>query len=364
MGWREVYNAELPSDTVLQLWSPWSKAESGGLRGVISLGFYLDQLLSTEVHYQNDPHNWITSEETRKNLLGGEACMWTESTTPHTIDSRIWPRNAAVAERLWSPADVEDFDDFSRRLEIFSQNLERLGLTHDSYYEPALAEFTGGKLEPAVKTLADISLAPGIGEAFYDFYALAFRFAPELAKRNLQTPPVDTRLEHSFQVQSPVADQFGDTVDEYLSNPQNARKQLAEIRSNLEMWRDNHAAYVELSYKYEALKPLLPISEGIRDLAIVGLASLDVLEGSRSLTEREIAQQLEIIDWYDSARLISLDTDFGEFESPAEGFALIFSWILQDLETMRPLIVHRVMIAIEPAIENLAKAAHDVNSDR
>ena len=50
--------------------------------------------------------------------------------SPETIDSRIWPRTAAIAERFWSKGSVNDVDDMYRRLESVSIQLEELGLTH------------------------------------------------------------------------------------------------------------------------------------------------------------------------------------------------------------------------------------------
>ena len=74
----------------------------------------------------------------QKLVLGGEATMWAEWVTPETIDSRIWPRTAAIAERLWSPREVRDVPDMYRRLTLVSHRLEEAGLHHESYLDPAL----------------------------------------------------------------------------------------------------------------------------------------------------------------------------------------------------------------------------------
>lgn len=35
-------------------------------------------------------------------LAGGEAALWTEQADSASTDGRLWPRSAAMAERLWS----------------------------------------------------------------------------------------------------------------------------------------------------------------------------------------------------------------------------------------------------------------------
>jgi hexosaminidase len=81
-------------------------------------------------HYAVDPlpdSLGLTPVEAAR-VLGGEACMWGELVTPETIDSRIWPRTAAIAERLWSPATVTDVADMYRRLAVVSVELEDAGV--------------------------------------------------------------------------------------------------------------------------------------------------------------------------------------------------------------------------------------------
>ena len=84
-----------------------ARRRSRGFSGILSAPYYLDHIESADEHYLADPlpdGDAAHQERAGARVLGGEACMWGEHVTAETIDSRIWPRSAAIAERFWSPA--------------------------------------------------------------------------------------------------------------------------------------------------------------------------------------------------------------------------------------------------------------------
>lgn len=165
IGWDEILQPGLPKSAMIQSWrgiDALAAAARQGYAGILSNGYYIDLIFPTVDHYLNDPLPetlGLTPDE-QALVLGGEATMWSEWVTPKTIDSRVWPRTAAIAERLWSPARVRDVRDMYRRLAIISQRLEEAGLQHQSYLEPMLRQFAGDRATPedlrALRTFVDL----------------------------------------------------------------------------------------------------------------------------------------------------------------------------------------------------------------
>jgi len=141
MGWDEILTPETPTTAVIHSWRGENEgfqkggtlidAAKNGYSSVLSAGYYIDRMLSVEHHYSVDPIGDVKlTKEERARVLGGEATMWSELVTPLTIDSRIWPRTAAIAERFWSAKNVNDIENMKHRLKDVSYKLEELGITH------------------------------------------------------------------------------------------------------------------------------------------------------------------------------------------------------------------------------------------
>ncbi|XP_066589090.1 chitooligosaccharidolytic beta-N-acetylglucosaminidase [Prorops nasuta] len=84
--------------------------------------------------YENSPLNIVTRKgyAAKKNLiLGGEATLWSEQVDSTSVDSRLWPRSAALAERLWAEPKSSWIHAEQRMLQ-HRERLVRRGIFADS----------------------------------------------------------------------------------------------------------------------------------------------------------------------------------------------------------------------------------------
>lgn len=164
VGWDEILNPALPKNVVVESWRGVKSLGQGaamGYQGILAAPYYLDHMETAGKMYLADPipaDTTMTAEQ-QKLILGGEVCMWGELVDYGTMDSRTWPRAAAVAERFWSPAGVNNVNDMYRRLEVESTRLEGVGLTHRTHESVALRRLAGGENIAALQTFASV-LAP------------------------------------------------------------------------------------------------------------------------------------------------------------------------------------------------------------
>ncbi|CAF3347981.1 unnamed protein product [Rotaria sp. Silwood1] len=153
VGWEEILgeirkNSTIDKNAVIQAWlnpKAIANAVQKGHRVIVSRGYYLDHLSPSKTHYTFDPIfsydlQFLSKEQQESHILGGEACMWTEYVTQNSVDSRIWPRTIAIAERFWSSSKVSDENFLYERLFRMNHLLDKMqtGVTHISSYKTQL----------------------------------------------------------------------------------------------------------------------------------------------------------------------------------------------------------------------------------
>jgi len=171
IGWDEVLTPELPKDVAVQSWRGQESLFAGarqGHEGVLSAPFYLDGMKTAADYYLADPapSSAAINADERAKILGGEICMWGEHVSPQTLDSRIWPRAAAIAERLWSPESTCDVEDMYRRLDAVSLQLDALGLEHLRARDRLLRQLVGGEDIDAMRVVADYLEPVGFNDRY------------------------------------------------------------------------------------------------------------------------------------------------------------------------------------------------------
>jgi hexosaminidase len=289
-GWDEILRPDLPKSIVIQSWrgqQSLADAARQGYRGLLSSGYYLDLMQPAAQHYGVDPFAdgaADLSDQEKQRILGGEACMWTEYVSPENIDSRIWPRMAAIAERLWSPENLTDLNSMYTRLSYISQWLDAYRLTHNTNYAVMLARMANGTDASALRTLADV-VEPVKG---YARERLAAEEPTSLTPLN--------RVVDAARPESAKARQFRALVDDFISGPVKPGME-AEIRSTLTAWRDNDVGLRRLAQQSSLVEEVSPLSQNLSGLGGAGLEALDYLDrgekapGSWEIEQLQLARQ-------------------------------------------------------------------------
>jgi hexosaminidase len=277
IGWDEVLAPGLSNDTVIQSWrGPDSLAEASrkGYRAILSSGYYLDHLQPAGRHYAVDPLDGaarLLDADQAARILGGEACMWSEYVSPETVDSRIWPRMAAIAERFWSPREVRDTASMYERLEAVSRGLVWVNLRHRTNYQPMLERLTGGEPSAALRVLADASEALGIevrrDARHYTSLIDLNRFVDAVRP---ESDPVRL-LERAAERRSPA--------------------DLAELRATLREWAENDARLAPIAAGNPLVGELAGLSRALSAVGAIGLEALDFVEKGRTAPETWVSER-------------------------------------------------------------------------
>jgi hexosaminidase len=287
IGWDEILTPDLPKDIMVQSWRGFASLATGaksGYRGILSAGYYLNLMSTAAAHYAVDPVPQDTdlTAEQQALILGGETCMWQEQTSSQSIDSRIWPRAAAIAERLWSPRSVNDVDDMYRRLAVESLRLEALGLTHISHEEVSLRQLSGSQQIDAVQILASV-LEP-----------VTFNQRAHMQHPNQLTPL--NQLIDALSPDPPSRHNFELLAHIYLQNPVARKQEETELAATFKTWITAEPPVVQMMASSPRLAEAQPRARQLTELGALGFEVLSYLSSGRPADAGWKAQKLAVLD--------------------------------------------------------------------
>jgi hexosaminidase len=296
IGWDEILVPGVPKTIVIQSWrgaESLAAAAKAGYRGILSNGYYIDLGWSAARHYEVDPLGGVAANLTaqeKERVLGGESTMWSEYVGPENIDSRIWPRNAAIAERLWSPADVRDVVAMYRRLAVESARLEWLGLTHLSYQRPMLERIAG----------------PASPEEFVALEVVAAALEPlkdytreeHAAVEPTSLTPLN-RVVDAVNLESEASRRFSVTVQQFLASSCKDPEQAAELHGQLVVWAGNDTRLEPLAQRSELVKEARAGSQALSQAAELALGALDRITRGLPFSSDQTKQQVSALNAYE-----------------------------------------------------------------
>ena len=285
IGWDEILQPGMPKNIVIQSWRGQKAlfaAARKGYMGILSNGYYIDLVQHASYHYLNDPipPDSNLSVAVKKNILGGEATQWAELVTPETIDSRIWPRTAAIAERFWSPDSVRNVDDMYRRLDVINYELEDYGLTQIKNYDLMLRRLTNDHDINALKNFVNVvEPVKGYNRQHQGIHYTSY--SPY------------TRVVDASRPESEIDRHFKNYVNEFL-------KGNTEFEQNitfwLNLWKDNYQNLEKTIKLSPILKEIEPMSKNLRDVSNAGLEAIKLISSNQRVDTNWVNQKMELIN--------------------------------------------------------------------
>lgn len=276
VGWDEILHPDLPRSAVVHSWrGPESLAQAAqhGFAGILSAGYYLDLHYPAADAYAADPlpaNSKLTREQAAR-VLGGEAPMWSEWADARIYDFRIWPRAAAVAERLWSPREVRDVPDMYRRLARIDALLVETGVQHRAW-----PQFDGYSPEEAAALRVLASAVEPVKR---------YR-RPQIQKGGADFPL--NELADWAHSESRPAREFAARIDDWLGLPADARATGAEeLRVTLSAWRAAAARVTEMPAPNKFAQGRIETAQRLVALCEVATRAVQVVASGARLSAEE-----------------------------------------------------------------------------
>ena len=229
--------------------------------------------------------------------------MWAEQLNNETIDSRVWPRTMAVAERFWSPQADRDVSDMYRRLRVNSLKLEDLGLRHISGPETVRRNLL---LEPnpeALNILASVLEPVDFHERSKLQHTNGWTSLDRLVDAVVPDPPSRQHVVGEVDAiagnvtlpspPDPAVDLSGDVPQGPTPTKEVA---IRRLRERFLSWQSAQTRLLEDVQHTPRLSDAVTRAGQLGQLAGVGLSSLAYLESHTAPPAGWQAQQMSILD--------------------------------------------------------------------
>ncbi len=308
----QLIEQEVPKDIVVQSWRGMEallSSAKNGYKSILSKGYYIDLVQPTSYHYLNDPipfRNKVITPDSEANLnrfeseiikkiqngekiltskeeeliIGGEATMWTEHVSAETFDSRVWPRSAAIAERLWSPATVRDVDDMYRRLDIISLQLEWVGSTHLKNKEMMLRRIAG---------VENIQVLENV----IDFIEPVKGYKRNAANNFTKYSPYSLLVDIAVPDPSPLR-AFNKLVDSLIQQP--TAIQIKSLYRQLNFWKSNHQLVQAMAVNKPLLATITKHSASLNTISNYTLKFLEMKERLQIPAQQWMKEYMQVLN--------------------------------------------------------------------
>jgi len=306
MGWEEIMTDKMPTTALIHSWKGVNEgvelggslktAAKRGYNTILSNGFYIDLMQPVSEHYLVDPlpkNNNLTAEE-KARILGGEATMWSELVTNLNIDSRLWPRTAAIAERFWSDASINDVESMYKRMDYVSFRLEELGIDHIRNRNVILRNITNNQNTKPLEVLANVCEPIKI-------------YTRNTGGTEYKTYSPFTLFADACTVDASASFEFRKAVNIFIEN----QSTKTELISFLDTWILNYEKFETLK-KNPVLNEISPlynnlasISKAYKKALVAGTMSIEELQKMNSLLLKfeDAVVDVELAVYYDFKNL-------------------------------------------------------------